>query len=217
MRLLRCFVAAMFALGLSALAKADDFQMVVIDPSVPATPVYSDDFSFTLTPCTASQLDGLSPSTYLGCFSGENETGQPLTSLQLLIPIFDYDNQLDQPGCAPVAQDIFSTITCGFTSNNLDYYVDFSGGSIPSATPGSCSGNPSDSDYAEEVEECNSASIFTIAVADVPPADFPQDIPVVANAPEPGSIYLMVTGVALIGLGCVVRRRSRAATPGNEL
>lgn len=208
-RMLRYLAVLVFMCGFASAARADDFQMVVIDPNVAATPIYSNDFSITLTPCTSAQLDGLSPSTYLGCFTGENESGSPLTSLQLLIPVFDYNNQVDQPGCSPVTQDIFADISCGFTNNNQDYYVDFSGGSIPSSSANNnCWCGNDDTQHSAEVELCNPDSIFTIAVAGVPPSSFPTDIPVVANTPEPNSLCLMLTGLLAGGLCVFGRRRS---------
>jgi hypothetical protein len=204
MRTLRYLLAIALVCGL----------MVVVDPNPPSnliTPIYSDNFSFSFSPCQPSQLDGL-PSNYVGCFTGENETGKTLTSLQILIPVFDYHGQLDQPGCAPVSQDLFTTVTCGITANGKDYYLDFSGGDIPSAT----SNNNSDCDcnqfsYTDEQNQpnCNQASIFTIAEANVPVRDFPDDIPVVANAtaPEPSSIWLLATGCLSVGFFCVDHRR----------
>jgi hypothetical protein len=200
MRMLRYLLAIALVSALSGVAKADDFkpgdfQMVVVDPFPPAsliTQITTDTFQFTLSPCDPSQLFGLDPAVYLGCFTGENETSGPLTSLRMLIPVFDFNDELDQPGCSPVAQDIFATVSCGFTNDNLDYFVDFSGGNIP---PGSLA-----------------ASVFTIAVAGVPPEDFPKDVTVVANAPEPSSIMLLSTGVLSIGLFGVYRRRRDLCT-----
>jgi hypothetical protein len=215
MRILR-YLLAIALVAVSGVAKADDFQMVVIDddptpiPAYLITPVFTDGFSVTLSPCKASQLFGLSPGTYLGCFTGENETGAALTSLQILIPVFTFDDQTDQPGCSPVSQDVFKTITCGFTSDNKDYFLDFSGGDLPPATgyKGDCD-NDGDggSKLNEDDVKCNIASIFTIAEAGVPANDFPDDFSAVANAPEPNSFWLMSTGVLSIGLFGAWRRR----------
>ena len=214
MRILRYLMAIALVCGLSGVAKADDFQMVVVDPVPPAnliTPILTNNFVVTLSTCQASQLFGLSAATYIGCFTGENETGKALTSLQILIPVFNLGNQLDQPACAPASLNIniFSNVTCGFTNNNQDYFVNLSGGNIPAATGvnGDCD---NDGDGGAKLNNddvsCNAASIFTIAEAGVPVSTFPS-FNAVANTPEPSSIWLMSTGVLSIGLFGAYRRR----------
>jgi hypothetical protein len=213
MRTLRYLLAMALVCALSGVARADDYQMTVVDPNPPAnliTQIYSDNFSVTLSPCQSSQLFGLSAATYIGCFTGENDTGKPITSLQILIPVFNFNNQVDQPACAPVSQDIFTKITCGFTNNNKDTFVDLSGGNIPAATGinGDCD---NDGDGGSRLNNddvaCNAASIFTIAEAGVPARDFPS-FDVQANVtPEPSSIWLMSSGILSIGLFGAYRRR----------
>lgn len=219
MKLLRGLIAIALVCGLSGLAKAApvSFQMVVVDPNPPAsliTHIYSDDFSVTLSTCQASQLFGLSPATYLGCFTGENNTGKPLTSLEIVIPVFSFNSQIVQPGCAPAGLNInvFTTITCGFTNNNQDYFVSLTGGNIPAATGlnGDCD---NDGDGGERLNDddvrCNVASIFTIAEAGIPAGDMPKSFGAAANVvtPEPSSIWLMSSGVLSVGLFGFYRRR----------
>ena len=217
MRMLRYLLAISLISGLSTIAMADsfpadDFQMVVIDPIVPSNlinHIFTDNFTFTFPSsgpqagCKASQLFGLSPSTYIGCFTGENNTGSPLTSLQLLIPVFDFNDKLDLPGCSPEPQDIFTTISCGFTPDHTHYFLNFSGGSIPSTS------SISDCDNADPA--CDIPSIFTIAEAGIPPSQFPE-VSVFANAaPEPNSFLLLSTGV--LSTGCFLANWRRRTFP----
>jgi hypothetical protein len=205
MKMMRYLLAIGLVCGLSGAAKADDFQMVVIDP-VPSqfvTPVTSLDFTFSFSEChSPSQVPA--GSGYVGCFTGENETGTTLTSLDMLIPVFSYQGLPQTAGCSLFGGglDIFTTVTCGTTSDGKDYFLDFRGGSIPTAI-NDCDhdgdgGNESNGDD----ESCNAASIFTIAEAGVPPADFPE-VQVIANAaaaPELNSFWLLSTGVLSSGL-----------------
>jgi hypothetical protein len=182
MKLLRYFAAIVLVCGLSAVAKADDFQMVVIDPFTgpySINPISTNAFSFGFSEC---EEPGQVPagSTFDGCFTGQNETGAILTSLQMTIPVFD-----DQTaGCSPsgTGLDLFSDVTCGENASDTEYILNFSGGTIAEG------------------------EIFTIAETGVSPDDFP-DVAVVANAPEPASIWLLATGLMMSGVFFVDRRR----------
>lgn len=206
MRMMHCLLAISLVCGLSGVAKADDFQMIVIDP-VPSqfvTPITSLDFTFSFAAChSPSQVP--TGSGYVGCFTGENETGVALTSLDMLIPVFSYQGP-QTAGCSPFGGglDIFTTITCGTTPDGKDFFLDFRGGSIPTATD--CDHDGDSGKNADDLA-CNTASIFTIAEAGVPPADFPE-VHVIANAaPEPNSFWLLSTGVLSIGMFGAYRRR----------
>ncbi len=127
MRILRYLFAIALVCGLARGAKADDFQMVVGDPT-PAFgevhDIFHDSFNVTLSACHTDQ--GVDPSLYLGCFTGLNLTGAPLTSLQVLIPVFDISpGVLDTPGCGllpPPGVNVFpNTPTCGTTSDGKDF------------------------------------------------------------------------------------------------
>jgi len=208
MRMLRFMCATALVCGLGAVAKAQDFQAVVIDP-LPSlgeiNPIFNQDFPVSLSPCQANQLDGLSTSQFVGCFTGLNLTGKPLTSLEIEFPaIYLPGDILDQPGCPTETQDVFSTIGCGFTSPaDTEYYVDFSGGDIPSL------GFGSDCSPGRNLVGCVQDSLFTIAIGGIPFADVPQDFTVAANVvtPEPNSFWLMATGVLSVGLFGACRRR----------
>ena len=235
MRMLRCLLAIALALGLTHVAKANDFQMVVGDPTPSANEVHlvtSDSFTVSLSPCQSDQLDGLSPALYLGCFTGLNVTGAALTSLQVLVPVFDISpGAPDTPGCnlAPGNVNVFkNTPTCGITSNGLDFYVDFSGGDLPTAiNNGDCDYDGDAGNLNQDDINCDTESLFTIAVgfgADCTTqtqctnetnqviTDF-ANTTAVANTPEPSSILLMSTGVFSLGLFGVYRRRRNVGEP----
>jgi hypothetical protein len=180
MKTLRYLLAIGLFCGLSGIAKADDFQMVVIDP-IGGSVITTTAFPFSFSPCAAGEVPSNpnNPNTYIGCFVGENGTGVDLTSLQLLIP--PIPNQ--SAGCSPFGEqlDIFTSITC--TSGPNGYLVNFAGGDIPLG------------------------GFFLIAEAGVDPTVFPQ-VAAVANAPEPGSLLLLSTGVLAIGFFFTRRRNA---------
>jgi hypothetical protein len=216
MKMLRYLLAIALVCGLSGVARAVDFQAIVIDPQ--PTPgevnlIYNQNFAVTLTPCNADQLDGLSTSDFIGCFTGLNLTGKTLTSLQTDFPaIYLAGNVLDQANCPKETQDVFANISCGFTnSSDTEYYLSFSGGdgvAAASTANGDCD-NDSDGGTKLNADDitCDLPSIFTIAVGGIPAADLPQNFTVVGNAPEPGSLWLMSTGVLSLGLFGAYRRR----------
>jgi hypothetical protein len=181
MRILRYFLAMVMVAALSGVAKADDFQMVVIDPTYSVNVITDTSFTFSLAPCVAP---GQVPvgSLYLGCFTGQNETGAALTSLFIDIPAL-VDGQTVSCGLNGGGLDYFSNVTCDTGPDG--YTLDFTGGSIA-------------------VDD-----VFTIAEAGADPADFPDVMSAVANAPEPSSFWLMSTGVLSVGLLGGYRRRQR--------
>jgi hypothetical protein len=220
MRILRYLLAMAVVVGLSGVAKADtivpgDFAAVVIDPLPPApgeiTLILNQSFPVSLAPCQADQLDGLSTSDFVGCFTGLNDTGTALTSLSMQFPaILLAGNVLDTANCPKETQDLFSSISCGFTnSTDTEYILNFSGGNIPSF------GHGSDCPATGVPPACEEDSIFTIAIGGIPFNDLPQDFTAQANtiAPEPSSIWLMATGVMSIGLFAAFRRRQSLCTP----
>jgi hypothetical protein len=216
MRLLRGLLAFALTCGLAGVAKAQstDFQMIVVDPTVPfslITPIYSDNFTVSLSPCQASQLEGLSPSTYLGCFTGENITGTPLTSITMEFPTFpDPSNpgQNDAPSCAVgFSASAFSTSNCSIVGGN--YVLQFSGGNIPSIPPSALSCYESNGGAGPYV--CDSAAIFTIAEAGItisPDSNPFISVPTVATVPESRSLALLAVDVFMsLGFVAYLRRR----------
>jgi hypothetical protein len=208
-----------------------NFQVVVADPTVPLDviqPVYTDDFALTfpIPPSPAAgcgapgQLPGgvTDPGDFIGCFTGINLTGKPLTSLDIEFPTAELDDAT--PDCPTLTSgDEFPDITCGFTNGGADYLLQFTGGDIPTATffNSFCYFDPFVGGYVD----CYSPAIFTIAIGNVPGSapiiteDVIQEIDnngvtAVANVivtPEPSSILLMSTGVFSLGLFAAYRRR----------
>jgi hypothetical protein len=181
MKILHYLLAITLVAGLSSVAKADDFQMVIIDPTYSVNVITSTAFSFSLAPCVApGQVPVGSP--YLGCFTGQNETGVALTSFVIDIPALI---QGQTAGCALNGNnlDFFQTVSC--STNSGGYILDFSNGSIPVG------------------------GVFTIAEAGADPSLFPANNSAVANTtPEPSSLLLMSTGILSIGSLVAYRRRS---------
>lgn len=196
MRVYRWLCLAALICGLTAIAKADDFQMVVIDPiPTPHTDITHDNFTFSLGPCNSTQVPAHNPA-YIGCFSGENETGHTITSLQIFVP-----NSLglsgQTAGCADFGGglDIFTNISC--TTETNGYLLLFSGGSIPS-------------DSATHEDDGNPAYFFTIAEYGADPSAF-QNVQGEFNpVPEPNSALLLGSGL-LAGLAYVAINRRRLA------
>ena len=187
MKMLHCSIAIALACGLTGMAKADDFQMVVIDPEYSVNIIDTTDFTFSLAPCVAP---GQVPvgSDYQGCFTGQNETVAALTSLLIEIPAL-VDDQTASCALNGGGLDYFSDVSCSTGANG--YTLDFTGGDIPIG------------------------SVFTIAEAGADPADFPDQNTGIANTPEPTSLLLLSTGVLSLGLFSVFRRR-RAVCPSRS-
>ena len=144
MRILRYLLAMATIASLSVLAKADtivpgDFAAVVVDP-LPApgeiTVVTNTSFPVSLAACQSDQLDGLSPTDFVGCFTGLNNTGTSLTSLTMEFPAITIPGSgLDFASCPTGLtgeHSVFTSISCGFTdATDSEYFLDFSGGNIP--------------------------------------------------------------------------------------
>jgi hypothetical protein len=219
MRILRYLVAMATIASLSGLAKADtfvpgDFAAVVVDP-LPApgeiTLILNQSFTVSLAPCQADQLDGLSPADFVGCFTGLNNSGTALTSLSMQFPaIFLTGHVLDLPNCPVEPQNIFTSISCGFTdSTDTAYILNFTGGNIPSF------GHGPDCPRTGLTDQCEEDSLFTIAIGGIPFSSLPQNFTAQANtvSPEPSSIWLAATGAMSIGLFAAFRRRQILCSP----
>jgi hypothetical protein len=170
MKLLRGLIAIALVCGLSGVAKAVNFQMVVIDPDYTVHTITDDNFTFSFSPCAApGQIPVGTP--FVGCFTGQNETGEILTSLSMHLPLIG-DFGVD---CSPFGGqlDLFQSATC--TKTDSGYLLDFTGGDIK---------------IGEQ---------FTIAEAGVDPGVFPQ-VTGVFDTPEPSSIWLLSTGVLTSGI-----------------
>lgn len=189
MKLLRCLPLIATVCMLSGIAKADpvDFHLVVVDPPTGfnTTPIT------TLTPpavisfsnCVAGEIPG-TVDPYEGCASFENSTSSALTNLELIFPNNGVLNS-QTASCSPdpgtvsgTSVDFFQSFTCGLVGGN--YVLDFSDGSIPVG------------------------ALFTIAENGVPADCFPDGT--LTTTPEPSSIWLLSTGVLLLGFFFYKRR-----------
>lgn len=214
MRLLSRLLAIALVFGLTGVASAVGFQMVVVDPPSYVNIITSPDLTITLEDCHAGQVphDKGDPS-YDGCYTGLNDTGKPLTSLELLIPVIA---GITSPTCNPAPGDIFTILSCnGKTADGKDYIIDFSGGLIPTATDCDNDGDGGSGLNSDDLNApCNADTIFTIAESGIPAGSFPV-VSVVGNAPEPNSFLLLSTGVLSVGLFFGNwRRRTHCRTRG---
>jgi hypothetical protein len=178
MRMLRCLLAIALVCGLTGIAKAEtlDFHMVVLDPFA-TTPIFTTPFGFQFGDCSAGQLPTNVVGSYVGCYSGVNRTGADWIGLEL-----DFSNTTPlsgQPGSCALdgSADSFATANCALSTDKTQYILSFTGGVIP-----------------------NNGS-FVIAEDGVDPDSFPLVSARVTTAttPEPGSIWLLCTGVLMTG------------------
>lgn len=209
MKMLRNLFALGLICSLAGVARASNFQMVVVDP-LPSyvNIITAADLPLTvsLSTCQAGQVpSGAGDPTYDGCYSGLNDTGKTLSNLELLVPVISGFT----PTCTPAPGEIFFTnVSCnGLTSDGKDYIFLFSGGpGIPTATDcdhDNDGGNLNGDDFSAS---CNAGTIFTIAESGAPVSDFAH-INVIANTPEPSSFWLLSTGVLSAGVFFGDRRR----------
>jgi hypothetical protein len=186
MKMLRAFLIFALVCGLAGAAKADqaDFHMVVLDP-FSTYPIFSAPFTFSFAPCSAGQLPTNVMGSYEGCFSGVNRTGSDWIGLELA---FQNTSALDsQPANCSLdgSQDLFQSAECSLSGT--EYFLDFSAGAVP-----------------------NNGS-FVIAEDGVNPSLFPTVTATVTTAtatPEPGSMWLLGTGILALGYAGLARRRS---------
>jgi hypothetical protein len=179
MRMLHYLLPIALLCGLSGVAKAEDFQMVVIDPTG-GTLITSTAFVFGFDPCAPGEVPG---DGYQGCFAARNGTGELITSIQFSIPLIP--GQV--AGCVAFDGhlDLFPIVTCD--TGPAGYLLTFSGGKI------------------------QAGDFFLVAEAGVAADAFP-DVSAVINAPEPGSLWLLSTGILSLGF-FFVRRQPALCTP----
>lgn len=185
MRIFRYLAMAALLISISAIAKADavDYKIGGVDPPAgPGFAIVVPGEAFPLTFLNDCWLFGLSDD---GCFFGFNASSKTLTSLDIVIP---NDSVLaSQPvDCVPTS--LFSNTSCSAPPPDNDdageYVLDFSGGTGVGAW-----------DY------------FVIYEDGVPADKFPAGNAVADPVPEPGSIWLALSGTG--ALGYLVRRRRR--------
>ncbi|HEV2578930.1 MAG TPA: PEP-CTERM sorting domain-containing protein [Acidobacteriaceae bacterium] len=180
MKILRYMVMAVLFMGLTHAARA--YQVLVLDPSTADSPFFliqpGVPFSFGFADCNVS-YGGFS---YTGCALGFNDSDHVITNISL-----GYANTL---GNLPVQclSDAFSDFSCGLSSDGTEYALSFED---------ACGTN-----------SCGIAPYHFVVLLEnaVPGSDFP-DVDGVANSPEPGSIWLALSGLGSVGY--LVRRRRK--------
>jgi len=181
----RFLFALVLVCGFCGAAKADplDFNARIQDPPT-SFPTYD------ITTSTFDVIFGAScpsdASDATGCFSGDNETGATITSIELIFP--DTIGLDGQPvGCTTSEPlTLFATATCSLSPDNSTYTLDFSGG--VGIAPG---------------------VLFTIAETGADPDAFGDGdyaTATLSSVPEPGSVVLLGTGAAFVGVFLVGRR-----------
>lgn len=188
MRMLRFFLALTLICGLTSIAKADqaDFRMVILDPDFITHPIFSTPYEFTFAPCVDGQLPTNVVSSYQGCFSGVNRTGNDWSGVQMVVT--NTDNLGSQPASCALdgSEDIYSSTNCSLALDESRYILNFSLGNIP-----------------------NNGS-FVIAEDGVDPALFPTVtlVAITSPVPEPSSLLFLSTG--LFGAALTFIRRKHA-------
>jgi hypothetical protein len=204
MRISHYLSVAALIFGLAGVAKADsiDFRMSVLDgPITGAFITDSTPFPVAFGNCPAN----LTAQGALGCFTGVNDTGGTITSIDLTFDNTvsttdptDFFNFLNgqTPDCVPSSffDNVNSPCFLNGAANDptATYILDFSGGSgIPPVGPG---------------------STFYIAEFDASPDAFQGGTGSVtfttAATPEPSSILLLFTGIGALGIFAIRQRRS---------
>jgi hypothetical protein len=208
MKVLHAVFAIILLCGFTSLAKADgiDYRMNVLDPPLGSAPpsyplytIFSQPFDVVFNLCIAGELP---PGSILqsgeGCFSAVNDTGAPLTSLEIVFT--DSDGAAGQtPNCTfdstNNTMNIFSSPSCNEVNG---YFVNIFQGNV--GTPGAIANGES----------------FVITEVGVPVDQFPANAAIVPlgfvpPTPEPSSIVLLSTGVLMFGFVCVKRRKLLSA------
>lgn len=187
MKVFRCLFALAIACAFlgSASAEPIDFHMRVLDPPPPAfsvQPIFSTPFTFTFTACSVGELPG--GGTADGCFAGVNRSGMDWENLQITFA----DNSVlagQAPNCALTgSNNIFSDTSCSLSGST--YILSFTGGVL------------SNNDF-----------FFITEDGVVPPEGFGVGTgSVVLPTPEPEPFVLLATGLVLLGVALMPRRRS---------
>ena len=187
MKIVRYLFLLVSVCMLSGIAKADqaDFHMVVLDPPFPTYPIFSTPFGpISFTDC-AGQLPTNVQQSYQGCFSGVNRTGNDWLGIDL---VFDNTGALggqpvnctpDQDSLGNPGPNLYTVSTCSLSGGQ--YVLSYTGGVI------------------------HNNENFVIAEDGVAPEDFPPGTMTADIVPEPGSIWLLSTGLS--GAGALFARR----------
>ena len=175
MRMFRFFLILVFLCGLTGIAKADqaDFRLVILDPDFITHPIFSTPYEFSFAPCVSGQLPTNVVSSYQGCFSGVNRTGNDWIGVELTVSNTEALGSQPTSCALDGSEDIYSSTNCNLSSDESQYILTFSLGNIPN------NGN------------------FVIAEDGVDPSLFPTVtlVAVTSPVPEPSSILFLSTGL----------------------
>lgn len=199
MKMLRYFLAAVLMAGLCSTARADqdDFQFKVLDPVPPS----GTSITFVDGSSPFAVAFGACPSDIManGCFFGYNESNQTFTFLDVTFTNStsssnptDFFNFLNgQPATCVTTPafsasnpqgSLFGNASCLLSQDGSVYTLDLSGGN--GISPG---------------------MTFIMAETGADPSAFGVGTAVVGTTPEPGSIWMAVSGAASVGY--LLRRR----------
>jgi hypothetical protein len=123
MKSLICLCALILAIGSAAPAHA--YRINVLDPPT-GTSITSEPFNVVFTPCPTN--------AHNGCFFGQNNTGSPITTLEIIFPntgIIANQN----PVCSPNVLSIYTTGVCQVINGFQVFF--FSGLNIGTTSPSS--------------------------------------------------------------------------------
>ena len=184
MKILRYVLMAVLAFGMSGIAHAAGFSWNLQDPpggGFFAVTQTGVPFSFAFQDCNFV-VGGV---TYIGCAEGQNQTGVTLTSFE-----FTFPNTLGglTPECV---SDSFAVLSCTLSPDKTEYDISYicDPGTVCGVAPG------------------NTFNLYENALNG---SAFPTVTGVAGAAPEPGSIWLALSGMG--SLGYLVRRRRRASS-----
>jgi hypothetical protein len=182
MKILRYVVMVALLLGISGVAHA--FQITVLDPPNADSPFFliqpGVPFSFSFATCNVTVDDV----NYTGCALGFNDSKETLTNFTL-----GFDNAPVLDGAEiTCSSNAFSDINCGLTSDQGEYALNF--------------------EDACGSDTCGILPFHFVVLLEnaVPGADFPN-VDGIANTPEPGSIWLALSGLG--SAGYLIRRRRK--------
>jgi hypothetical protein len=188
MKFLRYLIAAMLVIGITGVANA--FTFSVLDPTglQKNAPIIMDtgipiDFSFYACPAS---IDPSGTDKTLGCFEAVNGTSGPITSFSATITA---TKDLPAVDCSTDGayglSGAFTESSCSVSGDTLT--VDFTGGDVlPNSTIVIVEDGVKDSEFKKD------AGTFTVN-----------------STPEPGTIWMALTGIG--PLGYLVRRRRKTS------
>jgi hypothetical protein len=177
MKSLLCFCALILVIGSAAPAHA--YRINVLDPPT-GIPVTSEPFSVVFTPCPANAANG--------CFFGVNETGSPISTLEIIFP--NKGILLGQtPVCGHNGLSLFQSCTSQVINGYQVFF--FNVGTIANMDPFLI--QEEGISVVPDPNDPNGSSFP--AGTSYSPAGFTPP----AVAPEPNSIVLLSTGLLLGG------------------